>query len=313
MLLATIGRTLDELGIVNHKMLSRAGSRLALLALMAGATGIAFAPIFVRVSEVGPVTTAFYRLLFALPVLWLWSSIERNSNQTALSPQSAGDYRDLALAGLLFAADLAVWHWSIHLTSVANATLLANASPIFVTVGARLLFSERIYPAFVLGMLLAFSGVVVLMGASLDLAPQHLLGDALALLAAVFYAGYQLTLKHLRGAFSTATVMSWSGLTTCLALWPMAWLSSESLLAETVRGWVILVGLAWVAQVLGQSLIAYAFAHLPASFSSVGLLLQPVIAALLAWGLLNEPLQPMQALGGIVVLFGIVMARRSGE
>jgi drug/metabolite transporter (DMT)-like permease len=64
--------------------------------------------------------------------------------------------------------------------------------------------------------------------------------------------------------------------------------------------------------VLGQSLIAYAFAHLPASFSSVGLLLQPVIAALLAWGLLNEPLQPMQALGGIVVLFGIVMARRSG-
>jgi drug/metabolite transporter (DMT)-like permease len=313
MLLATIGRTLDELGIVNHKMLSRAGSRLALLALMAGATGIAFAPIFVRVSEVGPVTTAFYRLLFALPVLWLWSSIERNSNQTALSPQSAGDYRDLALAGLLFAADLAVWHWSIHLTSVANATLLANASPIFVTVGARLLFSERIYPAFVLGMLLAFSGVVVLMGASLALAPQHLLGDALALLAAVFYAGYQLTLKHLRGAFSTATVMSWSGLTTCLALWPMAWLSSESLLAETVRGWVILVGLAWVAQVLGQSLIAYAFAHLPASFSSVGLLLQPVIAALLAWGLLNEPLQPMQALGGIVVLFGIVMARRSGE
>lgn len=293
-------------------MPSRSGSRLALLALMTGATGIAFAPIFVRVSEVGPVTTAFYRLLFALPLLWLWSSIERNSNQTALLPQSAGDYRDLALAGLLFAADLAVWHWSIHLTSVANATLLANASPIFVTVGARLLFSERIYPAFVLGMLLAFSGVVVLMGASLDLAPQHLLGDALALLTAVFYAGYQLTLKHLRGAFSTATIMSWSGLTTCLALWPMAWLSGEPLLAETVRGWVILVGLAWVAQVLGQSLIAYAFAHLPASFSSVGLLLQPVIAALLAWGLLNEPLQPMQALGGVVVLFGIVMARRSG-
>jgi drug/metabolite transporter (DMT)-like permease len=293
-------------------MLSRSGSRLALLALMAGATGIAFAPIFVRVSEVEPVTTAFYRLLFALPALWLWSIIERNSNQTALLPQSAGDYRDLALAGLLFAADLAVWHWSIRLTSVANATLLANASPIFVTVGARLLFSEHIYPAFVLGMLLALSGMVVLMGASLDLAPQHLLGDALALLAAVFYAGYQLTLKHLRGAFSTAIIMSWSGLATCLALWPMAWFSGETLLAETARGWIILVGLAWVAQVLGQSLIAYAFAHLPASFSSVGLLLQPVTAALLAWALLNEPLQPMQALGGIVVLFGIVMARRSG-
>ncbi|MCI0591760.1 MAG: hypothetical protein L0Y67_09280 [Gammaproteobacteria bacterium] len=83
---------------MNHKMLSRSGSRLVLLALMAGATGIAFAPIFVRVSEVWPVTTAFYRLLFALPALWLWSSIERNSNQTALLPQSAGDHRDLAPA-----------------------------------------------------------------------------------------------------------------------------------------------------------------------------------------------------------------------
>ena len=61
----------------------------------------------------------------------------------------------------------------------------------------------------------------------------------------------------------------------------------------------------------GQSLIAYAFAHLPASFSSLGLLLQPAVAAFLAWGILAEPLGLLQCFGGTVVLCGIAIAGRA--
>ena len=60
----------------------------------------------------------------------------------------------------------------------------------------------------------------------------------------------------------------------------------------------------------GQGLIAYALAHLPAAFSSVSLLFQPVMAALFAWLLLAEPLVPLQIAGGVVVLAGIYLARR---
>ena len=60
----------------------------------------------------------------------------------------------------------------------------------------------------------------------------------------------------------------------------------------------------------GQGLIAYALAHLPAAFSSVGLLLQPVVAALFAWLLLAEPLAALQVAGGLIVLAGIYLARR---
>jgi drug/metabolite transporter (DMT)-like permease len=75
----------------------------------------------------------------------------------------------------------------------------------------------------------------------------------------------------------------------------------------------VLVGLALISQVGGQGLITYALAHLPAAFSSVGLLLQPAIAALLAWVILSEPLGVWQALGGVIVLVGIAVARRGSR
>ncbi len=72
----------------------------------------------------------------------------------------------------------------------------------------------------------------------------------------------------------------------------------------------MLLALALLSHVGGQSLIAYALAHLPAAFSSVSLLLQPVAAALLAWLILSEALGLLQGLGGAVVLAGIAIARR---
>ncbi len=279
----------------------------ALLALFAGASAIGLAPIFVRLSELGPVATAFYRLLLALPALGVWLLFE--NRRTTTVPRA--DRKLLLAAGLFFAADLAVWHWSIRFTSVANATLLANSAPLFVTLASWLWFGERIMSRFLLGMAVAFSGAVLLMGESVNLSRTRVTGDALGLLTAVFYAGYIIAVTRLRARQSTARVMFWSGAVCCLALLPVALLSGEALLPHTTRGWLVLAGLALVSHAGGQSLIAYAMAHLPATFSSVTLLWQTVAAALLAWLLLTEPLSYVQMAGGVVVLAGILLARRS--
>jgi len=284
--------------------------RLALTALVAGAVAIAFAPIFVRLSELAPTATAFYRLALALPLLWLWVGGEGPVQRGHRRPSSRRDAFQLSLAGLFFAADLAVWHWSIYFTSVANATLLANFAPIFVSLGAWFLFGERFTRRFLLALALGILGVVVLMGDSIRLGTRHLLGDALGLLTAVFYGAYILSVSRLRRRFSTATIMAWSGTVTALALLPVALLSGESLLATTPFGWGILLALAWFSHAGGQSLIAYALAHLPAAFSSLTLLLQPVIAALLAWVLLAEALRPVQSLGAVAVVIAIALARK---
>ncbi len=289
--------------------------RIALMALLLGAVAIAFSPIFVRLSELGPSATAFWRLAAALPACALWRAIElKRAPDTA--PQQAATTRDwllLGLAGAFFAGDLAVWHWSIRLTSVANSTLFSNFAPIFVTPAAWLLLGEKIRPSFVAGMLLAIAGAVVLMGDSLTLSADHLLGDALGIVTAMFYSGYMLCMSRLRTTFSTATIMLWSGVMTALFLWPVAVISGESLVATTAFGWAMLLGLALFSHAGGQGLIAYAFAHLPASFSSVALLLQPATAALLAWLLLSEPLSMLQAVGGVIILIGIVVARRASQ
>ena len=279
----------------------------ALPALFAGALGIAFAPIFVRWSEVGPVATAFWRMALALPLLALWASLQP---RRAEAPARHTGIAMALLAGLFFAADLAVWHWSIRLTSVANATFLANLAPVAVTLGAWLLLRERAKPVFFVGLALALAGAALLVQANVGGPDAVLLGDALGILTAFFYAGYQLCVKRLRGAQPTARIMLVSGAACAAVLLPLALASGETVLPTTATGWLVVLALAVVCQFGGQSLITYAVAHLPASFASVSLLVQPVAAAALAWLLFGETLAALQWLGAAAVLAGIWLARR---
>ena len=281
---------------------------IATLALFAGAAAIATAPLFVRWSETGPIATAFWRIALALPLLWGWSLFEQRGRHVA---SFAANRRLLVLAGLFFAADLAVWHWSIVLTSVANATLLSNLAPIFVTLAAWVLFGRRPIGLFLVGLATALGGVTLLIGGDFTLGNRVLLGDALGVLTAVFYAAYQITVTRLRSRVATSSLMAWSGVFMAIPLLALALVTGEEVLPATASGWMTLAALAIIAQAGGQSLIAYAMAHLPGTFSSVGLLLQPVVAALLAWALLGETLGWLAIVGGAAVLAGIAIAHRA--
>ncbi|HKQ39246.1 MAG TPA: DMT family transporter [Verrucomicrobiae bacterium] len=271
------------------------GSNWALLAVVAGAVGIGFAPIWVRLSETGPTATAFWRVALALPLLWIRAK-----------PVSQKPWLMIVACGFLFAADLTLWHWSLKLTSVTNSTLLSNLAPLFVTLAAHWLFQEKITPLFMVGLFLGIAGMVVLVGKSFQFG--NLKGDMLAVITAVFYAGYLLSVKQLRRVMDPITVMMWSGLFSAPCFLAVAVLSGDTLVPATVQGWIIVAALAVVSHIGGQTLIAYALGRLPASFSSITLLLQPVVAALLAWPILGEPVTTRQVIGGIVILAGIALA-----
>ncbi len=292
----------------------KASERLALASLVAGALGIAFAAIFVKWSlrgGVGPVATAVYRMVFALPLLACLYARERVRYPAAPSPWRRAHLAGLLASGLFFSADLAVWHWSIRFTSVTNATLFANFAPIFVAIVAWGWLKERIGLGFVAGLLTSIAGAAVLLNASVHMGGKELKGDLLGIATAVFYAGYQLTVKRLRATLGTFSFMTASTLVSAIALAIVGLVEGDCFLPTDPRAWWALVGLAVVSQVAGQSFIAYGVAHLPASFSSVTLLVQPVAAACLAWALLEERLGPMQVAGGVVVLLGIFVVRRS--
>lgn len=278
---------------------------LALLALAAGALGIATSGIFVRLSETGPVATAFWRGALALPLLALWSAWDRAPSQRASGP------RDLRFfwAGLFFAGDLGLWHWSLLLTSVAASTLEANLAPIIVTLIAWVLWRERPRTAFLVALALALAGVLAMVSPKLGAGGGALLGDFLGLATACCYAGYIVVVSRLRSAHATSSVMLRTTCVFTVLLLPIA--LTEKFFPDTLHGWAVLVGLAVIAQAFGQGLIAYAFAHLPATLGSVGLYVQPVASALYARILLGERLTPVQLLGACVVLIAIVLARAS--
>jgi len=279
----------------------------ALGALLAGATFIALSPIFVRVSEAGPTATAFWRVALAVPALWLLYWIKSG----ARAPRHSGKGWLLVAAGLAFAGDLAFWHSSIKLTSVANSTLLANLASIFVTLAAWIFLRQRPTRLFLAGLAAALAGVLLLVYTSLEFSPTGLAGDALGVVTAMFYAAYLLTVKGLRDRGETTLhLMAVTTTITALLLAPVALATGEQFFPNTGAGWLVLLGLALISHAAGQGLIAYALAHLPAAFSSVSLLFQPVMAALFAWLLLFEPLVPLQLAGGLIVLAGIYLARR---
>src|SRR5688572_28680931 len=279
----------------------------ALAALLLGATCIALSPIFVRLSEAGPTASAFWRVALAAPALWPLYFLKSNPKPRRYS----GKWPLLLAAGFAFAGDLGFWHASIQLTSVANSTLLANLASIFVTLAAWIFLRQRPSDQFLAGLAAALIGVALLVHISLEFSATGVAGDALGVVTAMFYAGYILAVKGLRDRGETTLhLMAVTTTITALFLFPAALASGEQMLPASAFGWSILIGIALVSHAAGQGLIAYALAHLPAAFSSVILLFQPVMAALFAWLLLSEGLVALQVLGGLIVLAGIYLARR---
>ena len=120
---------------------------------------------------------------------------------------------------------------------------------------------------------------------------------------------YVLGLKQLRGRFSTATVMSWNlGISTCVLLLA-AIVAGEALLPPSIYGWGILIAFAVIVDVTARTSYTYSFARLTASFTAVGMLVVPGMAALIAWILFGETLSWLQIVAGLPALAGVGLAR----
>lgn len=298
---------------------AESGRSWVLAALIIGALFAGSSTLFVRLSDLGPVSSAFYRAFLALPPLWFAMRRETRPAivgsaraMSRMAPLTRRDYLLLALAGAFFAGDLFFWHLAIMNTAVANATLLATLSPVYVTAILFVVFGERVRPLFLGGTALAVAGAAMLVGDSFAFRPDRLFGDAYGLITGLFLAGYMVTVGRLRrqARIGTGTLMFWSTLATAAVLLPLALVLEDRMLAATAAGWVVLLTLALVSHVAGQGLVALAMAHLPTAFASVGLIMEVVAAAVLGWIFLEEPLSALQWLGAAVVVCGVAVARR---
>ena len=289
---------------------------IAVLAVSAAVLG--FASILVKASDLGPQAIAFWRLSLGLPLMALalghgLMKQRRAGHAFKLRPPG---WKALGLAGVFFAGDLAFWHAGIKITTAANATLLANLTPILVAVAAWFLFKERPTRGMALAGALAILGAVCLAAGNVRFAPERVSGDilsALTALTAVWYTGYLLSVRAARRAgAATVEVMFWSAFVGAPIALLIALGFNEPLLPTDLSGWWPLLALALIVHVGGQGGVAYGLGHTPAALATLIILIQPVVSAFVGWLWFGEAFTPLQWAGAAFVLIGVYAAQRSG-
>jgi drug/metabolite transporter (DMT)-like permease len=277
----------------------------AYLALVAGVVCIAWSALFVRWTDIPGSASAFYRML--IPALVLLPTHFFDHGKTPVSWRTMGI---IAFGGLFFALDLALYNTSILRTSAANATLLGNNTPIVVGLLSWLVFGRRPTAGFWLGLLLAVVGALVILWADLQRHAQFGVGDVMSLGAAACFAVYLMVTERVRETTNTLTFLRLAMVSSTLALLVINLAMGVSLHVPHGRTLLSVLGLGLISQLGGYLALTYALGHLPATITSITLLTQGPLTAVLAALLLNEPLTTPQIAGGILVLSGVGLAHR---
>lgn len=274
-----------------------------LLALL-GVLSISFSAVFVRLAAVSPVTAAFFRAVYALPILAvLWLVVRKRDARSTRARLLA------AVSGVFLAIDLGFWHASIASIGVGLATVIANVQVVFVAIAGWILYREKPTPRAMLIIAGVLAGIVLSSGLAQRDAygAAPVTGAVLSVLAGAFYCVYLLMFRRANrqlapasGPLLDATIGATIGALACSVFDPKFSLDPSF----PAHGWLILLAL--VSQVVGWLCIGRALPRLPALETSILLLVQPVFAIL--WGELffREHLSTLQWTGAGLVLSGVV-------
>lgn len=284
---------------------------------------LSLAAIFIKWSEqyIGPNATIFNRFWIGTFILGLWQGIK--SLTSLISPEkdtftvkknyTIYDIFLLVLTVIFTSISHFSWAWSITETSIANANLLHNTIPIFTILGGRLLLNNSFNNKFLIGTALAIGGTIAISIQDFQISTVHLNGDSLALLSALFAASSYLVVEKLRVKFSTISILLWSCFLRIFFTFPIVLFTEDRIFPFSLQGWLAVISLAMFCQVIGSGIIFYSFKHFSSGFVSLFLLLEPIIAATLAWKIFGEDLNLFNALAFIVVLVGIYIAKSGQE
>ncbi len=297
-------------GLQHQDLTGRESGRLrfGLTALLIGNLALAFGPVFVRMATagadgIGPVAAAFWRIALATPFLFLIARLARQK----FGRTSGGQMWLFLIAGILFAADLAAWHFGIMQTKLANANLLGNSTSFLLPAWAFL--AARAWPSRMQGLALslALAGAVLLMGRSYELSPANLAGDLLCLLAGAFYTAYLVMMADARASMPPWPVLA---LVTAMSVFPL--LGASAMLGERLipADWTPLLLLALLSQIIGQGLMIYAVGRVAPLLFGITLLLQPMVSALIGWHSYNEPLALADWIGAGLIGLAMVIVRQ---
>ncbi|MEH1853952.1 MAG: EamA family transporter [Nostoc sp.] len=291
-------------------------TKIAIASLFLGVGAISFGSIFMKMSEMelSPSATVFNRFWLASVVFLLWHGYkairQRFSKEKSVEqqPYTSQDLLLLLGAGILWAATLVLLAWSLTQTSVAISSVLHNLAPIFTSLGVWLLFRKRFERQFLIGMVVALGGAIAIEFEELQIATDEVQGGLAAIVSAIFLSAYLLIVEKLRTKFSPVTIQLWICAIAALAIFPILLFTQDQLFPSTINGWLWVIFLAVICQVLGHGLLTYSLAKFSSVVVSLVHLLEPVFSGIFALVIFSETLTLSNWVGFAVVLIGLYLA-----
>jgi drug/metabolite transporter (DMT)-like permease len=274
--------------------------------LVAGAVMISFSGVFVKLADVGPTSSAFYRMFFGGLML---AAITLASERKIWYGWRALKF--MIVCGVFFAIDLTVWHRSVLFIGPGLATILANFQVFFLAGFGIMVLREKITIRYALSVPIGLFGLYLITGSDWSaLAPDYKLGVLLGLLAAVAYSCYLLSLRKLQSLgnnvspFASITIIS---LSTSALLAASMLFEGQSFAIPDIKSWGSLIGYGLIGQVLGWVFISKGIDKVDASRAGLILLLQPSLAFI--WDIIffSRPTGYVEILGCIFAIGAIYM------
>ncbi|NVM55133.1 MAG: DMT family transporter [Candidatus Helarchaeota archaeon] len=279
------------------------------IVIAVGVLGTSFAAIFVRWSSSPPLLLAFYRLLFTVFIIipiFLWMKGWRQLRTLPIK-----NILIIVGAGVALAFHFVLWFASLDYTSIASAVVLVDISVIFTAVFAYLILKESLSRRRILGILIAFVGVIVISLTDWSHASEFaLLGDMFALLAAVFGAIYFVAGRKTRQGLDVIPYVFLLYISCTITLLVACLFTGIPLFPFNSQEYLIFLGIAVVSTIFGHTLYNWALKYVDAAVIGIALLAEPIGSILLGLAIFVEIPHPIVIAGGVLVLGGIYLAVR---
>jgi len=276
--------------------------------VLVGAITISFSGVWVKIADVSPTSSAFYRVFFGAVFLFIFSAAMKESWKIDARYFFVG-----VACGLIFVIDLLCWHGSIVLIGPGLATLLSNFQ-VFILAAVGIIFlKERYSQRLLLSIPLAVAALFLIIGFQWQtMTPSYRYGVYLGLATAVFYALYIFSLKHLStrntANFFPMALVSFAS-TSILALFMLS--SGETFAIPDLKSGTSLLALGFFSQFLGWFLIATSLPKVETSFTGLILLIQPSLS--FVWDVLffHRPTTLLNWIGVTLALTAIYLGLTS--
>lgn len=282
------------------------------LRLFAGAALISLSPVWVKLVDVSPTTSGFYRVFFGGIAISLYLLLSRKQLQF-----SKRVWQILVLAAVFFALDLWFWHRSIIFVGPGLSTLLANFQVFILMLAGVLVLRQRPSGLQIVAVPLALFGLAMIVGFDWrDLPPDYRMGVIYGLLTALVYAGYLLTMRFVRKDVASGMPtreIAVVSVAAAIMLGISAVAEGQSLVIPSMSdaGWLLAYGV--LSHSLGYILIVSSLPQVSTTEAGLALLLQPTLS--FVWDVLffARPMTPAELSGAAIALIAIYLGSRQSS